>query len=527
MSRIQTIEPNYHQRKQSNNVIPTMPRKNYSNPNFAGTETAVKDFKAIKKDILSDVEKELNKKLGNGGKFFKWLNDGKCELQGQLITAVFTTTLAPLMIVCNPFTKNKTKEDKQYLAWRQPISAAVTLGCSVPMTVAFDKQLNKIYNEGYVKSIDLRLEPSKEYLKKSFNTNFENAKKNNKLQEFLEKYDADVDSTVKENGFNGGKVKSAYKKGCLNGFTKKVGEQRKELFATIISEKPENIKTDGANIVVDKKDLQKDHLVKVARFDASEVEKYINANSLHKRTFGDFMKDKFKVEFHEEGELKGKLKSEIIDKKLSEIKALDFLEEFGLIKEKSITESDLKEILLKHRQSLPGNKDNLAKPLHGSAADAEELFNVIGKDTSRNIQMTVGEQIGKAKSITLGQLFHQVDFRTKNGKLQNLMDMKMSDSLMKFKDIFKGKIKDIDDKTALKDFAKNIISKSAKKMGTDARNHKYYVLIAFNVILTAVSCTVLNWAYPRIVEAIAPNLIKNRTKTDPAKQSEAEKGGNK
>lgn len=523
MSRIQTIEPNYHQKQSNRNVIPTMPRKNYQTPNFAGAE--VKELDKMKKAIFNDLEKDFNKELGKSGKFFKWMADGKSEIQNQLVTAVFTTTLAPLMIVFNPFTKNKTKEDKQYLAWRQPISAGIALGCSLPMTLAFNKQLDKMYNEGHVKSMDLRLEPSKDYLKKSFNEAFKNAQKKNQLKEFLAKYDKDVSDLIKENGFKDGKVSSAYKREVLKGYVKKVGEQRKELFTSLINEMPENIKIDGGNVVIGKTNLQENHLVKVAKFDSEALEKYLKANNLHERTFGDFMKDKFKVEFHEEGELKGKLKSHIIYKKLSEIKALDFLEEFGLVKENKLSEEKLKEVLLKLRQNT--KKSAVAKNLHINEMEAENALTIFGSDATRNIQMTAGESICNAKSITLEHLFNQAYIKADDGGLQKLMDMKMSGALMKFKDIFKDKIDGINDKTALKDFAGNIITKSAKRMSADAGNYKYYAGIAFNVILTAVSCTVLNWAYPRIVEAIAPNLVKNRTKPDPAKQSEAEKGGNK
>lgn len=525
MSRIQTIEPNYLQRQQkqqSQNVIPTMPRKNYQTLNFAGSEAAAKNVADATKLITKGVEAKLDKKMGTTGKFFQWLADGKGEIQTQTINNTFTTTLAPLMIVFNPFTKNKTKEDIQYLAWRQPISAVLAMSAGLAMTLGLNKVLSKSYNEGHVKAIDLRLKPSKEYLKKPFNEAFKEAQKKGQLKEFLAKYDSDVSNAVKENGFKDGKVSSAYKKGCLNGYVKKVGSQREGLFATLISEKPENIKIDDVN------NLQKDHLVKVPNLNTeADLNKYIEANSLHNRTFGDFMKDKFKIEFHEEGELKGEVKSNIINNKLSEIKALDFMEEFGLIPEKSITESDLKEALLKYRQSLDKNKASLAKPIHGSAADAEELFNVIGKDTSRNIQMTVGEEIGKAKSITLGQLFHQVDFRTKNGKLQNLMDMKMSDALMKFKDIFVGKIDSIKKETSVKDFAINIIKKTAGRISKNAETHKSYIGIITNLGTTAISCTALNWAYPRFIEAFAPHLLKGRGKPVPAKQPEIEKGGNK
>jgi len=526
MSKIQQITSSQPRVSNHKNA-----KQNFSGKLNDAQKSSKEVLDPIKKTLLDGVEAKLDKDTGKLAKIFQWLADTKGEVQTQTINGIFTTTLAPLMIVFNPFTKNKTKEDKEYLALRQPISAIIALSGGVAMTMGINKFLDKVYNDGNVKSIDLRLAPSKEYIKKPFEKAFKDAKKNNTLDEFLALYNKDVSSIVKENGFKeNGKIKSSYLRECFKqGYSKQVSDQRTALFTTLISQEPTKIKVDAAgNIMMGDKNLQEGHLLKVPNFNTQpQLDEYIEKNSLHNRTLGELMSEKFKFEFFEDGTYK----TGINDKHLSETKALDFLEEIGLIEEKSVTETELKEILLKYRQNL--HREEYAK-IHGiSLEKAEQALNLIGSDTSRNIQMTVGEDIGKAKSISLGQFFHQLGYKTSDGSLQEFMGKHMSESLMDFQKIFAGKLKGINDKTELKDFAKNFIKRTAGRMSKDAGTHKFYVGIVTNLFTTAITCTILNWTYPRLVEALFPSLVKPGAKPIPPgppelqKQIEAKKGGNK
>lgn len=533
MSKIQKVTSFTMQTSAPQNLEQITPNQNFRG-GLSDLPKANKELDAAKKIVLDSVEAKINKKVGRTGSFFAWLSDTSGEVQTQSINGIFTTTLAPLMIVCNPFAKKKTKEDKQYLALRQPISALIALSGGLAMTFAVNNFQDKIYNDGFVESIDLRVTPSKDYIKRSFNKNYKEAKKNGKLKEFLALYDKDVSDMIKSNGFKNGKVQTKYKRACYKqGYTKKVQDQRIELFTTLISEKPQNIKIDDSkNIVIGNTNLQNGHLMKAPNLNSqNDLDKYIEKNSLYNRTLGDLMKEKFKFEFYEDAEVGDKYKTHINDKKLSSTKALDFLEEMGLIEEGSVSETELKEILMKYRQN--SHKEELAKALNGSTEKAGTVFNIVGSDTSRNIQMTVGEDLGKAKSISLGQFFHVLGYKVENGQLQKLMDSKMSVALLRFKDIFKDKLKGINSKTELKYFAKNLIKKSVSKMNTDAKTHKFYIGIVINLFTTAVTCTILNWAYPRFVETFFPKLAKSGTKQKQSappeipKQIEFQKGGNK
>lgn len=492
------------------------------------------ELEAAKKFVLDEVEALTAKQTGKMGKFLHWMGIGKGEVQNQLVTALFTTTLAPAMIVFNPMAKNKTKEDKKYLALRQPISALIALSGGLAMTKLSEHVLDKIYNEGVVESLDLRLKPNKDYLEGSFNKAFDDAKKNNQLKEFLTKYDGDVSSQLKASGMKGNKVSKAYKHDCfMQGYLKKVQEQRLGFFTSLISEKPDNIKLDDSgNIVVGGKNLQEGHLIKTPNLSTQkELDAYLQKNNLFNITLGDLMKEKFGFEFYENAQGAERYKVNINNDKLSKVKALDFLEEIGLIKEKSVSETELKEVLQRFRQH---NKAGEYGELFGLEANkAEKALNLSGADTSRNVQMTVGEQIGKAKSISLGQMLHQLGYKTSNGKIQGLMDKNMADALFELKGMLNGRLKGVDNKADLKYFAKNLLGKAAATVGQNAGTHRYYITIFVNIFSTLVTCTVLNWAYPRLVEYFFPKLAhakgKQAEQSVPppvSKQIEVKKGGN-
>lgn len=507
MSRVNQIQQNYQP------VSNQTAMKNYASKQIfrGGLDSLPKDTQKI---LLNGVEAKIDKRIGKSGKFLKWIADTKGEIQTQSITAVFTTTLAPLMIVANPFTKNKTKEDKEYLALRQPLSAAVSLSGGLAMTLAINHFMETMYNEGHVGSIDLRLEPSKDYSKRYFKKAYKEAKKNGKANEFLAKYDGDVKADIKANAYKNGHPSKKYVKECFKtGYLKKMKDQRIDLFTQILSEKPENVKMDSSkNIVIGGKNLQENHLAKVKNLDSPDaLIEYLNKNSFHRRNFGDFMAERFKFEFYgaKDGALKGNLKEEMAETKLSKVKATDFLIQTGLMEEDKIDKNELIKTLSIFQQER--NKSPMEKQ---------------GKLASRITEMKVGEEIGKADSISLGQFFHQLGIKQSNGELQKLMKMKTADALLLLNGKLKGKLKGYDDKADLKSIAKNQLKNTAKRVASYSDKHKFFIGIFFNLFTTAVTCTILNWAYPRFVEAFFPNLVKNKKA---AKQPQAPKqeGGNK
>ena len=472
MSKVQQIQSNYQ-------LVSKERQANFaSRPSF-GTGLSALPPKA-QTFILDGVESRIHQRLGRIGEFYQWLAGTKGEIQSQLINALFTSTLAPIMIAWNPFSKTD-KKTKEYTALRQPISAAIAISGGLAMTLGLNRYMDKMYNDGYNKAIDLRLQPNKDYLKLKFR------QQHNIRRPYLNKIEKEQ----------------------FKAYLKKVQEERLGLFASLITEKPENIHLDESTktISIGKRDLQQGHEIKVPNLGTrAELEEFWDANSLHRRKFGDFLKDRFGFEFFENGEVK----PHVLDSKLSEVHALDFLHEFGLVEPGKVDEEELRKTLLIIRQER--NKGTLANLLDISEEEAKQVLEINGKIGSRNVQMTVGEEISNAKAVNLGHFFPHLKYKPNDGTLQALMNKPMAEVLTKFSGIFKGRLEGFNEKANLEYFAKNILKNTAHRMGESAKNYKFFTGIFFNLFTTAVTCTILNWAYPRIVERVFPSLVKDDKK---------------
>lgn len=420
--------------------------------------------------LIKGVTDEAEKETGRLGKAYKWLARWAGEKQSQLINALFTTTLAPLMIAYNPFSE-QDKKTKEYTALRQPISAGIALAVTLPMTILLDNFLDDLYNVGHFETIDLRPEPGSGYLKRAYKK-----------------------SAEKKQGIS------------FKDYADQIKKERKAFFSSLLTADPKDINFDESSKTISVKGKT---LPKVPGFETKEaLEKYLKANNLHNRTFRDFLADRFKFEFCETGEFK----PQVTKIKLNQVKAMDFLKEMGLIEDGKVTQEELKKLLASYQQS--GQIPALRKALNSGTEVSEEgfrgLLKVIGIVSSRTSQM--------ASNINLEQLFHHLGL---DDKLEELKDKSMAEVLDTFKQLFEGKLTGFKKDADIANFAENFLKNAVKRMAENSKNYKKWAGIGFNLITTAVSCTILNWAYPRIVERLFPNLVKSD------KSPEALKGGTK
>lgn len=81
-------------------------------------------------------------------KMAKKLSSGLGEVQNTMINAIGTGLIAPIFIKFNPLSKSD-EDTRTYAAWRQPISAVLTVLTNVYLTVKpFDKIMETAYNKG-------------------------------------------------------------------------------------------------------------------------------------------------------------------------------------------------------------------------------------------------------------------------------------------------------------------------------------------------------------------------------------------
>ncbi len=158
-----------------NNYVGSRYNTAKSVPNFRGytpTTAAVKSTEAILKEILPN-----KKALNFINKFEKW----RGELGGILITAIGTGFVAPFSIAFNPFVKAKpdaTEQEKEelsktkkYTAMRQPISAVLAAVFQAGALGPIDRFLDRLSNDPtYSKNLWLELDQSavqkKEYIER-------------------------------------------------------------------------------------------------------------------------------------------------------------------------------------------------------------------------------------------------------------------------------------------------------------------------------------------------------------------------
>jgi len=86
------------------------------------------------------------------------------ENLNNIITAVGTSAVAPFFIRYNPFSR-EDKNSKAYSAWRQPISAGITLGGQLLVMSNYNKMLDRHAVFAGVDEMDLRAKPPASVLK--------------------------------------------------------------------------------------------------------------------------------------------------------------------------------------------------------------------------------------------------------------------------------------------------------------------------------------------------------------------------
>ncbi len=160
--KVETINQNY-----SASIRPANSRQTPSVPHFTGRN--------INKEIMEQLPNKTAIKVMEK---FKWL---KGELGGILITALGTGAVAPIFIAFNPFVKapegatEEQKKDvdntKKYTAMRQPVSAVLAVLIQTSILKPIDKGLEILFNNpNYAKNLWISLDQStlskKSYIEK-------------------------------------------------------------------------------------------------------------------------------------------------------------------------------------------------------------------------------------------------------------------------------------------------------------------------------------------------------------------------
>lgn len=509
MSKVQLIQQKY----QPNSTLKQVQMKTPKKPNFTG------EFSTLEETVAKYGRENIESKIGVHGwlnRTTKFLQKNKGELQSQGINAVCTFFLSPIFIAFNPFS-NQDEKTKQYTALRQPISAINSLIVSVPLTMLLNNHTEKIASKGYIKSVDLRSCPDKNYLERIFKSEYKKVKNESKtkIEEFLNTFSSSEDRAKIEHDMKllypdikGEKLAKQVHKGIIELYVKKKQKEATAFYTELMYKDP-NILRSNADI----------------KSKVENLDDYLKENSLHEVDFQELMKNNFKIDFIKDktkengkNKINFELKEGAFLERIKEIKASDFLRKMGLVAceisddgkytTDKFSEENLRKFLSIKREDPVIQQYMKTHNMRRNAA-AEEIH-AFGKMFARHMQYMVDGKILKEESLTLEQMLETLDIKP-NEFMEDVKNKKVAFVLEKFAKKLNGMEGLVGAET--KDFATQLMKLRTKVINAKFGGVKQYVGIFFNLGIVAITCTTLNWMYPRIIEKLFPSLLKVDKKT--------------
>lgn len=484
-------------------------QRSVANPNFKGNISSISQEAASDIDKLVEALLKDKKSRAFINKFKAWQG----ELGGIMITAIGTGLIAPLSIAFNPFVKSKpnaTEEEKKeldntkkYTAMRQPISAALAILFQAGALKPIDKVVNEMTNNPNIA--------------KRFWVVLDRSALQNKA--YLERV---ISKEMKEEG-----TTYANKKAFKEELSKRVKAREAEQMTKLADGLAETGKIQIGNRSFDNKS--------VAEILNAQIDAYANkANGFKINDEGlEFYKNRANTLISNEKELKNLFAAHNLSTDEKEL-------ETYLRKAKDSTASDgVKELIdeiLKRDPDCRESRcyrtleriDKIKDACNGEFSTEKYLATM--QDGNKKLQgIADGLESLKIKDVaqadeniikqTLANIIEKCHYDGKDGRLRNLLEG--SGTFLPDKNAIKAKVK----KEAIEGY-KALIDSNYKGFNQLAK-------VAIGVLITLpITCTALNWVYPRFMDIFFPSLAGNKkepSKADNQKPVEvkAEEGGNK
>lgn len=530
--------------------------------------TTIKNYFSQRENITTNYLRRKANDAKIDTKGLKWsekamvtANKWQGEHFNNAVTAIGTAGVAPIFIINNPLAK-EDKDTKKYTAARQPISAVITLAGQVPIMLAYNKMLDNYVTEHRLDRCDLHAAPPLSYYKNLVNS---------ETRKFLLE-NPDLLGQLSKDDIN--YIKTLYyDKEKNNAFFDELRKVRAYVH------NPSSVAT-GANsdartlydalkkCMDENKNIKIEHLISPNDYEFAEkqiLQNYMADN--HNIVFSDSGKiieiNGQKVEKHLQREIKtasdlrkGGVRKLLKDFGLEigkdEYKALKAAVTSDVIKEQAElnvnneirTKAKIKfkfaELARDAKRQLMLHKVNIMK---AGLSDAE-----IAADMERRNYELFEELVQKAKTIfdnapesvpkgspELRKREAQILYDKLKTKLENAPDPTKKNSMAlreRLKslvyDCFDGEIKveflKTDGRATLED---TIRDQQAKKWLTTRINNSQKVLKNFKQIsglcvglcILPITCGILNWAYPRIMEEWFPKLAHAKAESAKAKEA--------
>ncbi|MFI3300505.1 MAG: hypothetical protein R3Y28_03700 [Candidatus Gastranaerophilales bacterium] len=445
------------------------PMKNRSNnTNFNGATSVAKNIDP------SEINKFMPKPIQAIYKFHK--NSG--ELQDIIVNACGTGLIAPVFIKWNPL--SKTDEDtRTYSALRQPISAVLAVGTQGLLTIPFNAMLNNMFNPGdfsdkYNKTAFQDINYIKKQLKID-NPNLSLTDLEKKANEISQKQSDDLINSIKENN-----ITFKHTKG------KPDTQMSKEAFDKLShSSIADMIKAETGHLERFEQIKIPQRIQRSEYYRTNQEEVKGALNEIDNLIKGGTDPDGIRTFIQEKMKSKGNSMHPELKKIMQEIEARTI---------HGNTDEVYDEIKMKITKMLDPEKGHVA--MYKDCESIEDVEKIVRKNL---------EPRKKDIDETL-KFLREMEAKLKDGtgvgEIEKLI-------LEKSKNSPKSSI------NKYKNFAEQIAEKFKGQINNNISSFKRTSNLVVACAILPVTCYMLNWIYPRFMDAVFPNLSnKKHAKVD-------------
>lgn len=439
------------------------------------------------------IEKAINQNNTPVLRGINRLRNNIGEFQDICINAIGTGFLAPVFIKYNPL--SKTDEDtRTYSAWRQPVSAGLAILTQGLITIPVVKVIKNMANNGYLNE-ECNLTPfrDKTYIEKLMKKMHPDANKKQLekyISEYLKSNNGDLQSTIaslKEDNTVYYTVKKLFDK------QRKTNNNEEHQLSKRVKMDPQKY-SKLLNRTVD--DMIKDEQIQLDRCENEKYTKRLAQSEYYRTNSSDALnllnEMKTKINSTEDiKEIKKQLKTQY--KKLKSNKAnphlLSMLEETIAL-------------------SVAG-KDNMLEKVNKMEGHVHKHMNKTPEEVVTAVKASLKERIDAHKGVI--EFLNKVKDAIKDGKtvsqIEEMFTKEVEDYHQK---AVKLNLENKESRLKNKKFSHEV----ANKLKTLTQKHiegvkRISTLIAALAVLP-VSCSLLNWIYPRFMDAVFPNLSSKK-----------------
>lgn len=393
-------------------------------------------------------------------KFFNDMHE-KCkgEIGTNVINAVGTGLVAPVFIAYNPVSK-ADENTKKYAALRQPISAVLAVAMQFAAVYPFERLVKRMSNEGKLpKYANQTLVGEKKYLIKQFKIKHPEMKED-AIKKMVYRHQLEQYATAMENIDKNGLLKIPGHEMTMAEFKELIKETADELL----------------------KDVDK----QLELYDGERTERY-----------------RRRMWFYADESEGTKKLFDTIEEHLKKNPARDESAKFfkDLLKEYSPrkTKAEYKRIIdeIKIEKTNYSRSETLKK-LRGRANAA------LGK-TPQDIMHYIENEASAGKTALEKAKETLKEIKAFTGRMAEIS------AVTDFKDLMQIADKLNSDDTIRRDFLYELVDKKVKNLENSFKGLKNSNGLMVGLITLPITCCILNWLYPRIVNTCFPKLMKPKT----------------